>query len=538
MCKLNYIAAAIAAQILVILPTQAQSPKFDISAFSVEGNTLLPQDKIQSTLSSFVGTGREMSDVNQAASALRTLYHNAGYAVVQVVAPVQTIASGQVLLKVVEDKVTAIEVKGTSAYDAENIRASLPSLQTGKSLNANQLEAAITLANENSAKQIAINVLPGALPGDISTTINVTEDRVTKLVATYDNTGSAATGFNKIGLAYQNANLFNRDHALTLQYNGTLDFIDKVYSFSLGYHIPFYQSGFSADLMAAYSSSSGQNVNLYFSGKGTVLGARLNYALPNAGDVRHKLIAGIDYKDSESVAGPIGLSVVTPITEIPVSLTYLAQVARPEFQGNGSVTYITNISGGRNGKADDYYNPATNTGARLPALGSTQLPSTRWQAVRLNGSGGFALPQDWQARVGVNTQFSNDLLLPSEQFGAGGASSVRGYPERIISGDQGYTANFELYSPDMNKHLALPESSLRALVFWDVGGTSINDTPLPASINQSNTIAGLGFGLRLTYKKDLSLKFDFGKAQKTVGIAPNIVNQGDTYSSVSLSYVF
>ncbi|MBI5437787.1 MAG: hypothetical protein HY936_02355 [Nitrosomonadales bacterium] len=113
------------------------------------------------------------------------------------------------------------------------------------------------------------------------------------------------SGFNKIGLAYQNANLFDRDHSLTLQYNGSLDYLDKVYSLSLGYHIPFYEYGLSADLIAAYSSSSGQNVNLYFSGKGTVFGARVNYALASMGDIRHKLIFGVDYKDSTSVAGPL-----------------------------------------------------------------------------------------------------------------------------------------------------------------------------------------------------------------------------------------
>ncbi|MBI5437786.1 MAG: hypothetical protein HY936_02350 [Nitrosomonadales bacterium] len=178
-------------------PDKGEPVKFNIAEFQVEGNTLLPVDEIGSALSPFTGAGREMADVNKAVEALRALYHEAGYSVVQVVFPVQTMTSGKaLLLKVVEDKIASIDVKGNVAYDADNIRASLPPLQMGKSLNADRLEAAIALANENSAKQVTVNVQPGVRPGDINTRIDVAEDRVSKFIATYDNTGSTATGFN------------------------------------------------------------------------------------------------------------------------------------------------------------------------------------------------------------------------------------------------------------------------------------------------------------------------------------------------------
>ena len=518
------------------LPTQAQTNKFDITEYSVEGNTLLTSPDIAKRLSPFTGSGREVGDVTQAVEALKSMYHTAGFAAVQVTAPEQTLSSGKVLLKVLEDKISAIEVSGNSAFDADNIRASLPTLQLSMSLNAKDLEAAIALANENSAKQVSVNVQPGAKAGDIITTINVIEDRISKFVATFDNTGSDATGLNKIGLSYQNANLFNSDHSLTLQLSGSLENLDKVYSVSLGYHIPFYQEGVSADLIAAYSSSSGQNGNLYFSGKGSVLGARLNYPRPSVGDIRQKLIAGFDIKDSESVSGPM----ITPITEAPISLSYAAQITRPEYQGSASATYITNTTGGAHDQADDYYNKTKGTGARAPASGpaSSNFPSTDWQALRLNGSAGFALPKDWQAKIGINAQFSSDLLLPSEQFGAGGATSVRGYPERILSGDQGYSANFEIYTPELNKYLDLPDTSLRGLVFWDVGGISKNDNPLPVGTNGADNIEGIGLGLRLTYKKATTLKLDVGWAQKKAGSIPVTVKQGDSYGNLAMAVVF
>lgn len=177
----KFMVAAIVAQLMLAFPALAESVKFEISEFQVEGNTLLSADEVRGALASFVGANREMSDVNKAAESLRSVYQDAGYSVVQVIPLAQTIADGKVQLKGVEDKIAAIDVVGNKAYSAENIRASLPVLVEGKSLNADRLEAAIALANENSAKQIAVNVQPGAKLGDINTRIDVTETRVRRI---------------------------------------------------------------------------------------------------------------------------------------------------------------------------------------------------------------------------------------------------------------------------------------------------------------------------------------------------------------------
>ncbi len=534
MSKRVFLMVAVLAQLFSAHPAMAESVKFDISEFSVEGNTLLPlsNDEIQKILEPFVGSGRDMADVNKAAEALRALYHKAGYSVVQVIPPVQTITKGKVVLKVVEDKIISIDVKGNSAYDADNIRASLPVLQVGKSLNAKHLEAAIALANENSAKQVAVNVQPGANLGDISTRIDVTEDRITKFVATLDNTGSAATGYTKVGLAYQDANLFNLDHALTLQYSGSPDSISKTGSINAGYHMPLYEYGLSLDFIAAYSSSNTQNGAIYFAGKGTVLGARLNYALDSIAEFRHKLIFGVDYKDTNNnytaCTGTCG-----SITEQPMSLTYFAQMARPEFQGSGNVTLVSNLSGGSNSSSADYQTARATVG--------TLLATPVWDILRFNANAAIPLPEDWQVRAALNGQYSRDLLLPAEQFGAGGATAfVRGYPERVASGEKGYAANLELYTPDINKYLEMTDSSLRMLVFWDGAKVTLNDQ-YPAAmgvIDTTTDLSSYGLGLRFSYMKDLSLKVDVGWAQKQVPFGTGLTTKNDVRGHLAFSYIF
>ncbi|MFY9258977.1 MAG: ShlB/FhaC/HecB family hemolysin secretion/activation protein [Gallionella sp.] len=522
---------AMATQLLWIHPVWAESLKFDITAFTVEGNTLLSERKIQNALAAFKGSGREMADVNRAADALRALYQQAGYNVVQVVAPVQTMTAGRVLLKVIEDKIATIEVGGNAAYSAENIRASLPVLQAGKSINANRLEAEIALANENSAKQVAVNIQPGAQLGELNTRIDVSESRVTKFMATLDNTGSAATGYAKLGFAYQHANLWDRDHALTVQYNGSPELPDKIGSISVGYHIPYYQYGWSLDLLAAYSSSSTQNGTSYFAGKGTVLGARANYALTSVRDLRHKVIVGVDYKESKNnFAGCV--APCASVTEQPLSLTYYAQITRPEFQGNGSLSLVSNLTGGSQNSFVNYQ------AARATVVGSNLVATPIWNAWRVNLGGGVSLPNDWQVRVMGNGQYSQDLLIPAEQFGVGGALSVRGYPERAVSGDKGYTTNLELYTPDLNKYLPIPNDSLRALLFWDTARVTVNDQYPANFAAPPHMLSSIGLGLRVLHKKDVNIKFDLGWAQKQVLYLGSLTRKNDVRGHIAISLVF
>lgn len=528
MSKQIFIVAAMTTQLLWMTPATAASLKFEIADFTVEGNTLLPDTAIRQVLAPFKGGEREMADVERAAAALRGLYQQAGYAVVQVVPPAQTLSGGKVRLTVIEDKVTSIAVQGNQAYSADNIRASLPVLQTGKSLNADRLEAAITLANENAAKQVAVNVQPGVKPGELNARIDVTEDRISRWMTSVDNTGSAATGYAKLGIIYQNANLFNRDHALTVQYSGSPETPDKIGSVNMGYHLPMYGSGASLDFIAAYSSSATQNGAIYFAGKGVVLGARLNYALQNWGDLRQKMIAGVDYKASNNnftgCVSPCG-----SVTEQPLSLMYYAQLLRPAFQASGSLAWATNLPGsGQNSDANYLV-------ARGTVPGATLLASTAWSVWRGNLAGSVSLPQDWQMRAAVNGQYSKDLLLPAEQLGVGGANSVRGYPERVAAGERGYYANLEFYSPDLNKYLEIPDESIRALLFWDNARVTVNDQPL---VSPHTFLSSLGVGVRVVHRKDVSIKFDLGWAQRAVPYMGSQVKKNDARGHIAISLVF
>ena len=98
--------------------------------------------------------------------------------------------------------------------------------------------------------------------------------------------------------------------------------------------------------------------------------------------------------------------------------------------------------------------------------------------------------------------FEINLLISGEQFGVGGANSVRGYNERDVSDDKGLQATAEVYTPNFAKTLNI-EGDIRALFFYDTGQVSRN-LPQPGETT-SSSISSFGVGIRLNYMNNLKL---------------------------------
>ncbi len=78
----------------------------------------------------------------------------------------------------------------------------------------------------------------------------------------------------------------------------------------------------------------------------------------------------------------------------------------------------------------------------------------------------------------INIQYSDDLLLPSEQINLGGASSVRGYLNSDFSGDRSQVLSLEISGNSSARKFSLPISDLKLAAFVDHGiGTRLKALP-------------------------------------------------------------
>ena len=231
-------------------------PRFGISHYSVEGNTLVSNAEIQRAVAPLTGPQREFGDVRRAMEAIERIYLQAGFSAVKVTVPEQELSGGTIRIRIVEAVVTSVTVVGNQHFSTENIRASLPSLRPGAAPRLGELSESIQLANDNPAKQVSVALAEGSLPGTVDAKVTVVDHNPLRFIGTLDNTGTSASGHWRAGIALQHANLFGLDHVGTLAYATSPDSPSgqNLSVFSVGYRVPIYALGDSVDLIYGRSS--------------------------------------------------------------------------------------------------------------------------------------------------------------------------------------------------------------------------------------------------------------------------------------------
>lgn len=503
---------------------QAVNPigRFDIVRFQVEGNSLLSSEFTQRLLAPYAGKARDFADVQRALETLEQAYHQRGYSVVQVILPEQELNQGVVRLQVIEPRIDKVTVAGNRHASTQNVRASLPALQEGRTPNIGEISNNLRVANESPFKKTNMQLKTGERDGEINAVLTVEDEKPWTVGINLDNTGNESTGEHRVGVVVQHANIAGRDHVLSLQYTTTIEKPSQVSVYGVGYRIPFYALGDSLDLFASYSDVNSGIVtagvfDLQISGKGAMAGVRYNQTLGRRKDLESKLIYGFDYKAYQNNVALMSLQLGNDVTVRPLSLTYSGLWTGTSGQLNGYLSANYNLAGGDKGDAAAFnlirQDAPANYKLLRYGLGFSQVYSG-----------------DWQMRLGLSGQYARDALIPGEQFGAGGASSVRGYSEREIADDSGNFVTAEIYTPNLCRQTN--NAQCRLLGFVEAAHVTRNH-PLPGE-QSSASIGSVGVGLRFTVQKYASLQLDYGHALKSGSVTTK--GSDKLHFRLSLSY--
>jgi hemolysin activation/secretion protein len=452
---------------------------------------------VDAALAPHVGPGRRFADVEAARQALLSAYAKRGYTTVQVVLPEQEITGGVVRLEVQERRIGAVTILGTKHHDDQNVRRSVPGLREGEVPNTVELADSLRLANENPSKQTYLLFKASTQPDVVDAVLRLEDDKTRKAFISVDNTGDAATGQTRLAAGFQHANLGNRDHIATLQYITSPEQLGDVAIFGAGYRVPLSALGDALDFYAGYSDVNSGTIEGLFnvSGQGAIFGARYTHNFSKRTAYEHKVSAGIDYRAYTNNIDFQGEPIGADITVHPISLTYSGQWQGQADQTGFYLTAAHNLPGGDNGEDADF--AAVRTGA-----------DAAYALARAGGRVARTLPRSWQLRAALDSQLTDEPLVPGEQFGLGGHDSVRGFAERIITGDRGYRASLEVYTPDLGNKTGLDKAHFRMLGFVE-GGYTERLQPLPGEEAEIG-IASAGMGLRFGIDQDLSVRLDYG----------------------------
>jgi len=432
-------------------------PRLDVTRYRVEGDTLVSEAELAVLFAPFVGEKRTLPQIEQAARALEKNLHERGYVFHRVFIPAQKPIQGEVVLQVIRFNLANVAVAGNEHFSTANIRRSLPALIEGAAPDMASMGRDLSAANANPAKQASITFREGKKAETVDAEVKVKDAEPLSVFAGYTANRSVdpwhrGDNLYRMTLGFQHSNLFDLDHVVTLSYTTDPRDLSKVTLLGAFYQVPFYGTGLNLAAYYTHSDISSGRVQQgagFFdvSGQGEFFGARLTQALPRLGTLQQTVSVAIDQRYFENSTTFMGVQIQPNVGSRPLSLKYAVHQDEPRGGYGATIEYAINLGGGPSNSRDNYI---LNGGDRS------------WDAWRYGADMSWA-NWGWQFAGRVRGQWSNHALIAGEQFGLGGANSVRGFSDREVAGDYGYLWNLEAKAPEM----WLPQ--LRPLVFIDGG---------------------------------------------------------------------
>ncbi len=144
----------------------------------------------------------------------------------------------------------------------------------------------------------------------------------------------------------------------------------------------------------------------------------------------------------------------------------------------------------------------------LDATVNSQPPDSRFFSWRGQGQYVRTLAPDTVLELRSDLQVSTRALVPLEQFSLGGLQSVRGYRQDLYLSDNGFFASAEVRFPILR--VKEVEGVLQIVPFVDVGTAWNSSGQRNPSLNNRNTLVGLGLGLQWQMSNRFTARFDYG----------------------------
>lgn len=467
----------------------AAGRRFDIFEIDVQGNSLLSEVAIQTAMEPFLGPDKQAEDVEAARASLETLYRSLGYKTVVVSIPRQSVAEGTVQLEVVEGAIKHLNIIGDKYTSRDALRAETPALRDGSVPNFQDLQEQLTYANRFPNRRVTPSLHAGSAPGEVDIDLNVEEQFPLHASLEVNNRHSQGTTFDRVVGNVSYDNLFQRGHSLSLTYQiaPQRPSDGRVY---YGSYLARLGDG-SWNLLAT-ALKTGSDISAFsgvdVKGKGRSYGLRLIKQLPDLeGTIYPSVSLGIENKHFLTVTElGVGGSLPTPLAEYPVSLSYsqTVRLAPGNLQTDLSLVF-----------------PLPHSGSDTSTYQVNRAFARRdWYCLRASNSLSWNFGSYVQAAVRLGGQITDQPLVSIEQYGAGGADSVRGYLEAEAQGDYGFAGGVELRGPsipDLFPSAAWTQrlTEFRFYLFTDGARVQLRGPFPDAETRTSSTLWSAGGGL-------------------------------------------
>ncbi len=478
-----------------------QGPVFFVKKIIVEGNTAVPSKDFNSFTSAFENRKVSFRHLRSFSDIITGVYRGAGYVTSRAYLPPQTVDDETVTIKIVEGKVGKVFVEGNRYFSTKSYQRRMK-FPADRIFRYQDLESKLYFLNQLPDRQAKAFLIPGEELASSDIILKVKDKNPFHVYYNVNNRGTKLTHRVRHGLHVDHNNFLGYDDSLNTAFTTTEEGAFNGGSFS--YEFPLEQWPLTLSLSASYVKTRliGYLKSSQIEGESLSVSPGLTYHLLQSPQKNIDFQIRLEYINSISTLAGNRTS-VDRIRAIQAGPQFTFQdaggrtiinpqihVGLPDFLG-GLKDIDSNASVQNSGGEFTFY---TLNGVRLQ-----RLPKSRLLILRAGG------------------QWTADTLTSVEQYRAGGAYSVRGYPESDSAGDYGWNSSAEFSSPLplLPAEWKVPytqktwKSSLRLVGFLDSAKTYLRQRALPATV-KDKFLLGTGFGMRLNIDDYISAQIDLG----------------------------
>ncbi len=447
-----------------------------VRAYRITGNTVFPAEELKKITSPFENRTVTNTELEELRQRLTRLYISRGYINSGAVVPDQKLVDGIVEIRIIEGRLTRVDVEGTKHFQSDYFAKRLEQ-HAGPPLNVRNLEQELQILLQNPLiARINAQLAPGERPGEAVLKVQVAEAPPYDFGVLVDNKLSPSLGEVRVVLQGEYRNLTGRGDVLSGEF-GSAQGIDG--DLNLHYVVPvtsrdtavsfFYQRAKSHVVQEPFNALDIQS-DIETVGMGV---SRPVYRTP----ARQVLLsASLERRKGE-----------TSLLGVPFSFSPGVQ------NGESVVSVLRLVQDFANRKRNEVIAARSTFSFGLDAFGAT-INDTGPDGRFVTWLGQF----QWARRFGerghqlffrLEGQLANDPLLPIEQFSVGGLDSVRGYRTNQMVRDRGYSASLEYRLPVFHNPVDL--RNLQFAAFVDTGSARNKEGPNPAPTNLTSVGVGL-----------------------------------------------
>ncbi len=409
-----------------------------VSKIIVNKSEILSDEELRTITKKYEGQEIGLKDLYQVVAEINALYKKKSYITAKAILPPQKIENGIVTITLVEGRFGEFILDGNRHTVSSYINDRIPH-RSGDLVKVDQLQKDIFYFNSTNDIQMKAELKPGKEVGTTDCILYLREPEVWHTTLFTDNAGRSESGLYRTGMVIENNSVFGNRESLVLNPTWT----KGTMAGSIFYSIPM--------------DNRGTRIGVSYSENQTEIISGTYQSMDIVGDSRD-----------------VGLTITHPYV---VKEKRKADVFGEIHWKNSSTDFFGNTlldSKVKTATIGSSERITDGKGVWYSQYSFTGISATQKQAYDEKNFWRFNLSAVRQQVLAnernliwrLSAQLSDNSQLPSsEQFSLGGMSSVKGFTEGLLSGDQGYYIGLEYAFPlQFSKQI-------KGLVFIDHGST-------------------------------------------------------------------